>query len=75
MKPGDSIGKHKNCRICNKSIEYDHHFGRCWECVCKERLKYYEDGLKIYEKNCNLQMIEKTKKEIEQWNKELRSTA
>lgn len=61
----------KNCTICGNSIGFDHHFGRCWKCVCKERLNYYEEGLKIYEKHDNKHMIDKTKKEIEQWKTEI----
>ena len=73
MKPGDGINKHKNCLSCGDFIEYDHHFGRCWKCVCKERLKYYEEGLKIYERLHNKYMIERTKNEIERWRSELKS--
>ena len=78
MIPGESINRYKNCIICGNSIEFDHHFGRCWECVCKERLKYYEEGLKIYEKlekkdeyNIYKSMVKETKKEIEKWKLEI----
>ena len=75
--PGDEINKYKNCIICGGPIEFDHHYGKCWKCVCKGRLEYYKESLRIYEKrlsNCkdkerNLyeDMVGRTKKEIEQW--------
>lgn len=75
MIPGESINRYKNCIICGNSIEFDHHFGRCWECICKERLKYYEEGLKRYEKFEKKDELYKSmiKKEIEKWKLEIES--